>query len=224
MSEILAVFATITLLQASVAFGRPVDDWLIIPNVRVGPMTAWSTEQSLREAFGEKSVKTFRVDDEIVTNRLTTLVFQNDLTRAIGVSWAGNGKQKHPETVSFCFGLYGVAGAWRTKSGIGCGTTLSQLEDLNGRPFVLTGYYRDSSGSSGTVISWQGGRLEQELGPKGAFEISLAPDDKHWWEKLTGAERAFLKKDRILSDDPMIQGLMPVVYSMVFRFIDSEKK
>jgi len=150
-----------------------------------------------------------------------TLIYRDDLARVISVHWTEDRRQKHPESVSFCFGFPGVTGAWQTASGIGCGTTLRKLEDLNGRPFVLTGYDRDLSG---TVISWQGGKLEQELAPKGSFEVSVAPDDKNWRDKLTGAERAALAKDRIWSSDPIIQRLTPVVYRMVFRFIESEKK
>ncbi|HEV8039882.1 MAG TPA: hypothetical protein VGP62_13525 [Bryobacteraceae bacterium] len=218
MFKVFSAVAILALAPLAAAAQQPAHDWLVIPNTRVGPITASSTEQGLREAFGGMFVSTKRVSGEMETHKRVSLIYRDDFARAISVSWAQDGKREHPETVLFCFGVYGVTGLWHTRSGIRCGTTMHQLEALNGRPFTLTGYGRDLAG---TVESWQGGALEGELGPKGALEISVEPGDPGWQRKLTDAERAILERESILSSDPVVQKLSSVVYRMVFKFMDS---
>lgn len=191
------------------------NDWLIVPNVRVGPITASSTERSMRETFGAESVISTPGHGDVKTDSPVTLIYKDDLSRVIGLFWRGKGSQAHPDRILFCFGHH-PPGPWRTASGIGCGTTLRELEAINGRSFTLLGYGRDHSG---TVTSWQGGKLDRELGPKGAMEIALSPNDTDWLNGLTPAERRSVLEDKeIHSSDPVIQRLNPVVYEMVFKF------
>ncbi len=219
--KVFCTLVAVLLLAASgTAWHVPID-WLIIPTARVGPIVASSTELSLRETFGEKFVVTERIGDEVQTNRYMSFVFRDDLTKAIAISWKDNRNKTLPATISFCWGTPSYPGAWRTRSGIRCGMTLRELEALNELPFVLSGYDRDLSG---TVISWEGGKLDLELGPKGAFEISVAPVEGNWRKQLTAAERRSLDRHSILSSDAVIQRLNPVVYRMVFRFVSQDNK
>lgn len=51
----------------------------------------------------------------------------------------------------------GERSRWHTRTGLTVGTDLRSVEKLNRRPFRLAGFGWDYSG---TVVSWQGGRLE----------------------------------------------------------------
>jgi hypothetical protein len=207
------------LLLGNVLAQQTPHDWFIVPGVRVGPITASSTVAALEEIFGRRDVITQRISGEIETAERVTLVYR-DPSKALGISWVGNGTYRHPETIWFCFGANEGIGAWQTTSGIRCGTTLRQLEALNGRPFTVSGYSGDLQG---TVLSWGGGRLDGELGRKGgALEISVAPKDRQWRDRLSDAPRARLKGATLQSNDPTIQELDPAVYRMVFRFAGAQ--
>jgi len=210
------------LLLGNILAQQPPHDWLIEPGVRVGPITASSTGAILEEAFGKRVVITQRVSGEIETDGRMTLVYRDDPSKALGVSWFGKGPHSHPQTVSFCFGDNEKIGAWRTTSGIRCGTTLRELQALNERPFTLSGYSGDLGG---TVLSWGGGRLDSALGGtnSGALEISVAPRNRRWRDRLSDAERARLNGATLQSDEPTIQALDPAVYRMVFRFASAQK-
>jgi len=201
------------LLLGSVAAQQAPHDWLIVPGVRVGPITASSTEAGLREVFGTRNVHTRRADAEVVTGLTSTLIY-SDPSKALGISWAGI----HPEAISFCFGHNEEAGAWKTSSGIRCGTTLRELEAFNGRPFTLSGYSGDRGG---TVLSWDGGRLDAELG--GALKIAVAPRGGRWRDGLSYAALAKLNGATVQSDDATLQELNPSVYSMTFRFVRTNR-
>ena len=209
-----SAIALFGLLSSDARPQQPANDWLIVPNVRVGPITASSTERSLREAFGDKSVEKsppFGAEGPIQAG---ALIYPKDLSRVISVTWRGKGERELPDTIAFCFGFH--TSRWHTPSGIGCDTTVRELESLNRGPFTLSGYGRDNSG---TVMSWQSGALERELAPKGALEIAVSPGQRDWMTNLTPEERRTVFGDNeIRSGDPVIQRLNPVVYKIIFKF------
>jgi hypothetical protein len=57
--------------------------------------------------------------------------------------------------------LRGDSTRWSVAEGITLGTTLEELERLNGRPFTLAGFGWDYAGA---VTDWRGGRLATPLG------------------------------------------------------------
>ena len=216
MKALYSAVGVLVLMSACAELQGQENDWLIVPNVQVGPIRASSTEASLKETFGKKSIQSLRGGGDYRTDSVVTLVYADDTSRAIGLSWRDNKKLRYPERIWLCFGFTDVPGQWRTASGIRCNTTLRELEVINGGPFTMSGYGRDGAG---TVTSWQGGRLDSELGPKGAIEIALGPKDRYFMEKLTPLERQTLHEVReISSSDSLMQRLNPVVGKIVFSF------
>jgi hypothetical protein len=192
---------------------QQVKDWLIVPKVRVGPITASSTEKTLRENFGDSYVSTFRADGEVQSLERGTIIYRNDDSRVVAVSWRNQRNLSDPDTVTvFCFAYHDTNTPWRTTSGISSTTTLREVEAINGRPFTLSGSKRELRG---TVISWRGGKLEQEVG--GGIKIGLWPDDQDL-KKLTQEERKSLDPDEISSDTAVLQKLNPMVDRLVFTF------
>src|SRR5207302_3737363 len=68
----------------------------------------------------------------------------------------------------------GARSQWAIAPGISLGTSLAEIERVNGGPFALTGFAWDYSG---TIVGWQGGRLEHlRTGVPHVF-IRLQPTD-----------------------------------------------
>ena len=63
------------------------NDWVIVPGVRVGPITAESVPDDIRRLFPKDAVE----DDEIELDegmlQPATLVFKKNLSEALAISW-----------------------------------------------------------------------------------------------------------------------------------------
>jgi hypothetical protein len=101
---------------------------------------------------------------------------------------------------------------WKTRYGIGLGTSLKDLEKINRRPFRLAGFNWDYGG---TVLSWSDGFLEKDFGSNGdkkAF-FRLSADHSHL------ADTNLVQGDRDFSSGhPVMQTINPSIYQMVFTF------
>jgi hypothetical protein len=85
-----------------------------------------------------------------------TILFPSDPERSIEILWNDVGKKTDPTGVT----IRGNKSRWKALHDISLGTTLKQLERLNGRPFHMAGYGWDYSG---TVLSWDKGRSRVTL-------------------------------------------------------------
>jgi hypothetical protein len=85
-----------------------------------------------------------------------TELFRSDPLRSAVLEW----KDPYNRRTLMNIEISGAKSLWRTTHGITLGTTLKELERLNGKPFLLSGFAWDYSG---TVMSWDGGMLAQEL-------------------------------------------------------------
>lgn len=179
------------------------DPFLIVPGRSVGPITAQATEDSLRQAFGAANVKAhevyigegssepgFLVCGAQPDRTLEVMAFDLDGRRAVQVFLRSGGRS-----------------VYHTAEGVTLGTTLKELEALNGRPFELAGFSWDYSG---VVTSWKGGRLEK------AFEgLSVRFDDPDMTQ-LTPEQADSLMGDSPRSSSlPLLQKLNPVVGSLI---------
>jgi hypothetical protein len=93
-------------------------DWRIVSGVRVGPITAASTEPDLRRAFGDSAVVNEEVDIGEGMTEPGTMIYKRDLSRALSILWDGEGTNKHPTTVFICHGLAEGSCRWQTGDGI----------------------------------------------------------------------------------------------------------
>ena len=102
------------------------------------------------------------------------------------------------------------------------GSTLRQIERLNGKPFRLTGFGWDYSG---TVVDCNEGRLkevgcvdpgEPSRGIQGRkLLVRLIPDDE---KRINREYQAVLGDREFSSDHPAMQKLNPRIYEMVVFF------
>ena len=162
------VLCTAGLLACALASAET-NDWLIVPGVRIGPLTGSSTRNSLQRMFAATKISDQPIDMGDGSSRPGTVVNADDPAAALAIIWSDETRMR-PEQVFVCYGLIDTSCRWHTASAIGMNSRLSDLEKANGKPFVLLGFERDFAG---TVISWEGGKLAREF--EGAGRLVRTP-------------------------------------------------
>jgi len=200
LSRIAGLSSPLFSQNSSIRTTEEVVDFLIVPGVSVGAVTRQTTEEQLKSLYDEEEVT--RIDVELgegFTEKGTAL-FPNDPTRTLHILW--NSDTGTPSEI------YLKGTVWRTADGIGKGTSLKELEDLNGGPFTLLGFMWDYSG---TVVSWNGGTLEDKLNKDGRVLLRLIPPEGTDDLTVAGARE-------FLSAHPVMQALNPEIYSIRVEF------
>ena len=173
-------------------------DFIIVPGQRVGAITAASTEADIKELYGEDNVEYRSVHIGEGESQPGIAVFPNTPDE-LEIVWDIAAATGNPEFIR----ISNENTAWRTVQGVTVGTSLKELEKINGKPFQLYGFGWDYGG---LVSDWKSGKLNSHL------IIALEPAD---WEEV-GPE---VSGDIILSsDDPKVRKLNARVASMVVTF------
>jgi len=188
-------------LLAAGSTSHQAHDWLIVPGERVGPITATTTEEELIALLGAEHVERAEIHLTEDFSSAGIIGYPDDPERRFEVAWGDPG-EGHGRRVY----LRGTASRWHTAEGITLGTTLRQLETLNGGwPFRLMGFEWDQAG---TIVSWGRGTLAH----LGSVWISLEhrfdgnPDPAYF--QLSGARE-------FSSGHPAMQRLNPTVAAIV---------
>jgi hypothetical protein len=171
-------------------------DFLIVPGARVGPVNSTSTERSLLAlpGAGAKAAKIYMGEG---FEEPGVVLYPDDPSRRLEVVWRGT--PSTPATVWICRGGK-VPCRWRTAAGVSMGTSLKDLERLNGKPFQMAGCCFDGGGS---VSSFGDGKLASYDKGLRLF-LDLRTDG------LTRQEADAVMGDRvILSSHPVLQKLNP---------------
>jgi len=139
-----------------------------------------------------------------------TVFFPSVPSRRIEVVWRGGEPERGPRYVR----LRGQPTDWRTKDGVSIGTSLRQLERLNGRPFHLAGFGTDAGV---TVTSWDGGRLRSNADAQCRLLVRVDS-----LPRLTRKQRALYEQvsgDRTFSSaHPAMHALNPRVGELLLEF------
>jgi hypothetical protein len=181
------------------------DNWIIVPGVRVGAVTAKTTPEDLVRAFGKPNVVFQKIP--LIEGAMAdgAVVFPKDPTKRLSVVWKSVKGRKLAESVL----IRDDRSVWKTATGVGMGTTLETLQRLNQRPFKLYGFEWDYGGA---VTSWEKGRLETML--KG-MAITLRPTPN---ANISADERKRVIGERpVKSNDPAVRKLQPAIHQIVVR-------
>lgn len=193
-------------------------DWLVVPGERVGVITASSSEKDLFRLLGEENV---HVRDTIFLAEgdfmIGTIVYKNTPDE-VQIIWKDTVAFANPDWVSV--GSWEVdkieAGKthWKTIHGVKLGTTLKELEIINGKPFSFYGFGWDLGGGAS---NWNGGDLMTKDGLV-YFNVQFNYDflDN---QKQTFADQ-LMGDSEFLSSLPAAQKLNPYVSMMSIRFHD----
>ncbi|HSF16611.1 MAG TPA: hypothetical protein VLK65_13775 [Vicinamibacteria bacterium] len=204
---ILGALLCVTVIQAQ----QPPTDWLIVPGERVGRITATTSESELESLFGTDNVEPVDVHIGEGFTEPGAAVFPSDPSRRIEVVWRDEARTSPKE-----LRLLGDSSQWRTSEGISLGSTLQDIERLNGFPFRLAGFAFDYGG---TITDCGRGRLRM-LGCSdrdGTIQgrlvvLRLNPSA----ESRARAEYRQVLGDRDFSSGhPAMQALNPRVYQMI---------
>jgi hypothetical protein len=185
------------------------DHFLIIPGQKAGNVSAASTEAELRKIYGKENVTTTEISLGEGETQTGTVLFGGQPNKKAEITWKDSENKKNPAMVR----IYGDKSLWKTSEGISLGTTLKELERINGGEFILTGFKWDYQG---TVIDWKKGALEKKLNKNGRVLLRLIPNDKI---RLSAQEDRAVTGDKpISSKNSVMQKINPQVYEISFEF------
>jgi hypothetical protein len=209
------MIAVVALLSAAGHTQRLEHDLLIVPGARVGPINAKTPDDALDALLGPNNVERIDVKLGEGFTATGTGVYPDSAGHRIEIVWTDTAR-----TVPKEVRLTGDSSMWQTGAGISLGSTLREIERLNGFPFRLAGFAFDYAG---TIADCGRGRLAV-LGCSGAAEdfqparegrlmvLRLAPDAA----AAAMPEYRQVRGDRIFSSGhPAMQALDPRVYQMV---------
>lgn len=186
------------------------DQWVILLPPQSGSITGSTTRRDLVNRFGARNVRDGDVDVGEGETVPGTIVFPGDAIRAIDILWKDPKTKRSPDTLS----IGGKASQWKTAHGITLGTSLKELEQINGKPFVLSGFGWDYSG---TVYSWENGVLSKDL--EGHGRVILRLDTDLVPPNLPQPDYDHVSGDgSFSSSNPAMQKINPRVYEILWEF------
>lgn len=208
IKNLAACFCICFVIAAGSAFAQT--SFQIVPGVKFGAITARTSEADLKKIYGSKNVRRGDVglgEGETVPG---TIVFPNDPMKRIEIAWKNEKTRKSPDFIQFG----GEKSLWKLAAGIGAGTSLKTIERINGKSFTLYGFGWDYSG---TVVSWNGGKLARSFGKDGKLvTLRLNPGD--FAKALEKDYEATIGDGEFSSKNKSMQKLNPTVYHVIVNF------
>lgn len=210
-----SIFAVCLLsLFAMTCGAQEATDRLIVPGARFGPITATTTEAMLQTLFGADKVESGEVNIGEGFMEPGAVVYPEVPTRRVEIIWQ-DATRTRPKEVR----ISGDASEWKTAEGISLGTTLKEIERLNGYPFRLAGFGWDYGG---TIIDCNGGRFKVMGCMDGAGRVQgrqlllrLNPTS----DKAAMPEQGQVRGEGPFSSGhPAMQSLDPQVYQLIMLF------
>ena len=119
-------------------------DRKIIPNESVGLITSSTTKSALNKLYDKGNIRE--------TIKGTEVIFDNTADN-ITIEW--NDGNLTPKIIR----IKNLNSNWKTKEGVGIGSTIKEVEKANGKPFTIYGYEIDAY-LAGTVKNWNSGNLQ----------------------------------------------------------------
>jgi len=129
------------------------NDWICIPFLRIGPIEPTSSLTDITRLFGAQNLTRQTVYGPEGIEKFDVTVIYAGTADEIIVYWHDNSYGSTPERVS----LRQEQSRWRTVYAIKQGTTIAELNRINGRPFDFLGFGWDYGGN--IMNNWNGGAL-----------------------------------------------------------------
>ncbi|MCC6726122.1 MAG: hypothetical protein IT258_16565, partial [Saprospiraceae bacterium] len=181
-------------------------DLSIVIGEKLGLITPTNcTREAVLAAYGNDA----KVDSLYIIDGMYgegVVLFPDNQRRRVEIYWDETLDPKRPAYMRIEGDSTGVSD-WKTSNGITVGTTLADLERLNGKPFDISGFGWDYGGF---VTDWKGGSFNAST------MIRLEPAG-HFAPANVSGEGTFS------SDNADMVAAKPVVSRMEFRFLADEK-
>lgn len=177
------------------------DSLVIIPGQKVGRLPiSRCTVADVLEIYGSNArLDTIYLGEGIYDQGV--VIFPDDPQKRAEIYWDNSIDSLRP-TFLRINGDDRLQSLWHTRDGITIGTTIEDVETINGKPFKIWGFEWDFGGM---VNSWEGGRLPETLG------LTFAPTVEDVPEYLLG-------QVELQSNQPALRAIKPVVVSMIISF------
>ena len=162
-------------------------DRKIIPNESVGLITSSTTKSALNKLYDKENIREYVIFSyEGIDIKGTEVIFDNTADN-ITIEW--NDGNLTPKIIR----IENLNSNWKTKEGVGIGSTIKEVEKANGKPFTIYGYEIDAY-LAGTVKNWNSGNLQ---GLNLQFKIT---------KEIPGEVYMKIMGDRgILSNNPLLE-------------------
>ncbi len=181
----------------------PSHDWRIVPDERIGPVTASSSEASLRTALDDSLLVRGEVylAEGVCTDGNVLYPGSAD---QLDIAWADSARS-HPAFLR----VAGTGSRWTTDSGIHVGSTLQELEAIRGEPITFSGFGWDYGGG----LNWGGDDAPFRM------SLRLQPDSASWQLAYQDPTVDDIFGDRpVRSDNPLIRRMNITVASISVGF------
>lgn len=182
------------------------DPFLIFPGGKSGAITTRTSEADLIRVYGRDNLAWGEIHIGEGYSQPGTILFPGDTLKRLEVLWK-DPEKRQPQQAR----ISGAKSVWKTIHGITLGTSLKQLESINRRPFLLTGFEWDYSG---TATSWRDGVLESAFAANGRVLLRLMPAPGTDYRQM----RPVLGDRDYSSGHPVMQKLNPAVYQIIWEF------
>lgn len=173
----------------------------------------WSpatTEQALIAQFGRANVKRANVYLAEGAEERGTILFPNDPKRRVEIIWRDKKKYARPEWVRIP-----DESRW-TAFGLRVGMPIAELQKLNGKPFVFSGFEWDYGGF---VTNWRAGAAATLGGKACSVTVRLDPV---YPENPTKADEAAMEATggdiEVTSDSPHVKRLKPRISEITVSY------
>lgn len=183
-------------------------NFIIVPGVSFGDILPNSSEKDLIKIFGEENVIRDSIDIGEGFHVFGTKIFHGT-TDEITLTWIEGAEFEKPSHII----VNDISSRWETEQGIMIGSTLKQLEKINGGYFRMTGFGWDYAG---TILEWKGGKLEKIVGTNYEKNMIIRLGEPANM-KISQEEYFKLLGDQLFdSSIDLLQKMNPVVNQMVF--------
>jgi hypothetical protein len=118
-----------------------------------GPFGRNAGHSDLVKAFGSKNVVEQEIDGAEGQKIKASVLYPDDPKARLEFIWSDEKGRRRPSLIRAT-----DQSAWATANGIRIGTALAEIEQMNGKPFKLSGFDWDYGGR---VTDWQGGALSK---------------------------------------------------------------
>jgi hypothetical protein len=205
--------AAFTLLAAAFGFAQSASDpWLILASGEKESINARTARNDLVRVFGATNVVDQDVDIGDGEMQSATFLFPTDPERRIEILWKDPETKTAPQSAD----VLGKKSQWHAAHGITLGSSINELERLNGRPFrfALT---NDGTDMADETILWQGGLLEKEFQWHGRVILELE------WSPAKGAKPKGPSPDfHVESDSPAWRAQKPHISRISWLFPNTQ--
>ena len=192
---------SLAIVTAVATAGAAEDRFTIVPGTRFGPIRGTTSRRSLDRTFGAGAVTDAAVGIGEGLCTPGTLVFAGSPDE-IEVAWQDAARTKVAFVVAAKSG-----GRWRTPRGVRVGTTLKELERLEGRVLMFLGFEWDYGGG----MNWH------ESGGDMGLQLGVDERNQETWGTAPDVDE-ILGDRQVRSDHRLIRRLRITVERMTLRW------